>query len=80
MKLLKNDSNKYIIDIKEFLLDEAFILNETEELFINKDSNLEPGKILEVKNSKILIKTADKSILITKHDFVNLPKINTYAS
>tara|TARA_B100002052_G_scaffold186518_1_gene169903 strand:+ start:6096 stop:6983 length:888 start_codon:yes stop_codon:yes gene_type:complete len=46
----------------------------------NKDSNLEPGKILEVKNSKILIKTADKSILITKHDFVNLPKINTYAS
>lgn len=40
--------------------------------------NLEPGKVLELRDNGIRVKTYDGSILITKHDFNELPQINTY--
>ena len=40
--------------------------------------NIEPGKILKIKNKKILIKTGNGAIWLIKHDFAELPKINTY--
>ena len=41
-------------------------------------NNHEPGKILEVKNNKILIKTFDGAVRLLEHDFENLPQENEY--
>ena len=43
-----------------------------------KDINFEPGKVLDIKRNQILIKTVDGSIWFTKHEFKNLPKVNSY--
>ena len=40
--------------------------------------NFEPGKVLDIKRNQILIKTVDGSIWFTKHEFKNLPKVNSY--
>jgi len=40
--------------------------------------NIEPGKVIKIKDQKILVKTSDSSIWITNHEFQNLPVINTY--
>jgi methionyl-tRNA formyltransferase len=42
------------------------------------DLNLEPGKVLEVSENRILIKTGDASIWIDEHDFSILPQKNSY--
>lgn len=41
-------------------------------------SNLEPGKVLRVDNQQIHVKTYDGAIILVKHDFITLPKINEY--
>jgi methionyl-tRNA formyltransferase len=38
----------------------------------------EPGKILDIVNSNIIVKTSDGAIVLTEHNFISLPKIGTY--
>jgi len=40
--------------------------------------NIEPGKILEVKDSKILVKCFDNAIRILEHEFDEIPKVGEY--
>jgi len=40
--------------------------------------NIEPGKVLAVENNAVKVKTADGAILITKHEFDNLPTVGSY--
>jgi methionyl-tRNA formyltransferase len=40
--------------------------------------NSEPGKVLCSKNGILTVKTFDGAITLTKHDFQDLPTINTY--
>ena len=40
--------------------------------------NYEPGKVLEVENNKILVKTYDGAIQIIEHEFLELPKKGQY--
>jgi len=40
--------------------------------------NLEPGKVLEVENQNILVKTGDGSIWLLKHELDELPTKGTY--
>ncbi len=47
-----------------------------EEKFSQK--NIEPGKILESKDSQILVKTYDNAIRIIEHEFTELPKEGEY--
>lgn len=44
----------------------------------NYQNNIESGKILEIKNNEILVKTYDGSIKILKHEFKHLPKVGEY--
>lgn len=41
-------------------------------------TNLEPGKVLQVTDGQILVKTADASIWLTQHDFKQLPVVGNY--
>lgn len=41
-------------------------------------SNIEPGKILKTIGKSITVKTYDGSIILTKHDFVDLPTEGDY--
>ena len=41
-------------------------------------ANYEPGKVLEVENNKILVKTYDGAIQIVEHEFLELPKKGQY--
>jgi len=40
--------------------------------------NIEPGKVLEVKNGTILVKCYDRAIRIIEHEFKQLPKVGEY--
>lgn len=42
------------------------------------DINIEPGKILEIKDNSILVKTSDAAIWIESHEILDLPHINEY--
>lgn len=44
----------------------------------NLQKNLECGKILKVSEKGILVKTYDSSILLSEHNFKNLPKVGEY--
>jgi methionyl-tRNA formyltransferase len=44
----------------------------------NTENNIEPGKIIEVINNNILVKTYDGSIWILEHEFKVLPKVGEY--
>lgn len=48
------------------------------EISFSDEENLEPGKILEIINGNIKVKTIDGAILLTKHNFTTLPPIGTY--
>jgi methionyl-tRNA formyltransferase len=50
---------------------------KVEEVDYNQ-KNIEPGKILEVKNNKILVKCFDNAIRILEHDFDEIPKVGEY--
>jgi methionyl-tRNA formyltransferase len=47
------------------------------ELMLSRE-NIEPGKILEVNQNSILVKTYDGAIEILDHDFSNSPKVGEY--
>ncbi len=40
--------------------------------------NYEPGKVLNITDNTILVKTYDGAIEIVEHEFKTLPKVNTY--
>lgn len=44
----------------------------------NQQTNLEPGKVLNILKNFIEVKTNDGSIIITDHNFLILPEIGTY--
>lgn len=48
----------------------------TEVLYIAK--HIEPGKILEINEKQLLVKTQDGAIRLDKHDFHELPNVNSY--
>jgi methionyl-tRNA formyltransferase len=48
------------------------------ELGNNAESNLEPGKIISIKGLSIEVKTDDRSVFLTSHDFDILPVLHSY--
>lgn len=45
---------------------------------INEDSNIEPGKVIDVKEDTITLKCCDGAIEILEHEFKVLPQIGEY--
>ncbi len=43
-----------------------------------KNENFEPGKVVEVNENNITVKTADGSVLLKKHTFQILPEVGDY--
>ena len=41
-------------------------------------ANCEPGKVLDVEDNKILVKTYDGAIQIVEHEFSELPRKGQY--
>lgn len=41
-------------------------------------NNIEPGKILDIQDNRLLIKSYDGAILILEHEFHDLPKVGEY--
>ncbi|BAO56740.1 formyltransferase family protein [Nonlabens marinus] len=41
-------------------------------------NNIEPGKVLEIKQREVLVKTYDGAIRLMQHEFVTLPSVNEY--
>ncbi|MCE2613624.1 formyl transferase [Flavobacteriaceae bacterium D16] len=63
----------------------AHIDKEEEEIKVWKveigktyNTNIEPGKVLNVKNNQIEVKTGDGSIWLVEHEFTILPDVNEY--
>ena len=48
------------------------------EIVENKQNNIESGKVLDINEDKILVKTYDGAIRITHHEFKKLPNIGEY--
>jgi len=48
------------------------------EIIDNKHDNIESGKVLDVNEGKILVKTYDGVIKITHHEFKKLPNVGDY--
>ena len=48
------------------------------ELFQSKFDNFEPGKVISHIDNAVIVKTSDGAIQLKEHDFLDLPKINTY--
>lgn len=48
------------------------------EVIENKQNNIESGKVLDISENKILVKTYDGAIRITQHEFKKLPNIGDY--
>lgn len=48
------------------------------EIIDNKQDNIESGKVLDIDEDKILVKTYDGAIKITHHEFKNLPNVGEY--
>ena len=44
----------------------------------NQQENLEPGKVLHIEEKFMEIKTFDGSIVLTTHDFIEIPEIGAY--
>lgn len=56
---------------------ENIIIWRVKEVFLTK-KNIECGKILNIENNKILVKTQDTAIEILEHEFKKLPKVGEY--
>ena len=63
----------------------AHIVHENEDVIIWDAEivdcdlkNIEPGKVLQVSENRIKVKTSDKAILLTNYEFKNLPKEGEY--
>ena len=48
------------------------------EIIENKQHNIESGKVLDISEDKILVKTYDGAIKITHHEFKKLPNVGEY--
>ena len=48
------------------------------EIVENKQNNIESGKVLDINEDKILVKTYDGAIRITHHEFEKIPNIGEY--
>jgi len=48
------------------------------QIIDNKQVNIESGKVLDINEDKILVKTYDGAIEITHHEFKKLPNIGEY--
>jgi len=48
------------------------------ELFLTDIDNYEPGKVICHINGAVVVKTFDGAVQLNEHDFVDLPKMNTY--
>lgn len=48
------------------------------EVSFTDQINSEPGKVLDLINENIIVKTADGAIVLTGHHFLTLPKVGTY--
>lgn len=57
--------------------DEDITIWKVEEVE-NNDSNIESGKILDISNNKILIKTYNGAIRVLEHEFKKLPQKGEY--
>lgn len=57
--------------------DEDIIIWKVEEVKVDM-KNIEFGKVLEVKNNTLLIKTYDEAVRILVHEFKVLPKVGEY--
>ena len=44
----------------------------------NKQNNFESGKVLDINENKILVKTSDGAIELIHHEFKELPNIGEY--
>ena len=44
----------------------------------NYEQNIEPGKVLDLKGSEVVVKTYDGAIILESHEFTVLPKKDTY--
>ncbi|MFD0749654.1 formyltransferase family protein [Mucilaginibacter calamicampi] len=42
------------------------------------NENIEPGKILNVSDNHIKVKTADGAVILTEHEFTQIPSVGTY--
>ena len=61
----------------------VFIDEKEIKIWKSKEENLdlpntEPGKVLEINESTILVKTYNGGIWLIEHEFKELPKIGTY--
>jgi methionyl-tRNA formyltransferase len=74
--LVRGLSNPYSGAHCTFMGEEVKIWNV--ELSFSEEENLEPGKILQITNGNIKVKTLDGAIILTKHNFATLPQIGTY--
>jgi methionyl-tRNA formyltransferase len=48
------------------------------EPILYDQNNFEPGKVLEVRNNEIKVKTSDGAIIINNHEFSIIPQSGTY--
>jgi methionyl-tRNA formyltransferase len=48
------------------------------DLAVTEQINSEPGKVLDIINSNITVKTSNGAIVLTAHNFITLPKVGTY--
>ena len=48
------------------------------EIGEKSQNNFEPGKVLEILNNKIRVKTGDSSIWLIDHEILPLPKPDEY--
>jgi len=48
------------------------------EMIDNKEINIETGKVLDINEDKILVKTYDGAIKIMRHEFKKLPNVGEY--
>tara|TARA_B100000780_G_C20716948_1_gene284998 strand:- start:282 stop:533 length:252 start_codon:yes stop_codon:yes gene_type:complete len=48
------------------------------EIIENKQYNIESGKVLDISEDKILVKTYDGAIKIIHHEFKKLPNVGEY--
>lgn len=53
------------------------IIWKVEEVKIDMNK-IEPGKILDIQDDRLLVKSYDGAILISEHEFIDLPKVGEY--
>jgi methionyl-tRNA formyltransferase len=76
VNLVKSLSRPYIGAHVDFMNEEIKIWEAKIE--VSKHENLEPGKVLSIKNNEILVKTYDGAVSLIEHEFKRNLKIGQY--